>query len=75
MLKKKKEKEKYRGTWVAQSAGRLTWAQVMISQFTGSSPTSGSVLTAQGLEPALDSMSPSLSAPPLLTLSLSVFQK
>ena len=31
--------------------------------FVGSSPASGSVLTAQGLEPALDSVSPS--APPV----------
>ena len=31
---------------------------------------SGSMLTAQSLEPASDSVSPSLSAPPLLTLSL-----
>ena len=29
-------------------------AQVMISQFVSSSPTWGSVLTAQSLEPALD---------------------
>ena len=42
----------------------------MISWLVGSSPTSGSGLTAQRLEPALDSMSPSLSAPPLLVLSL-----
>ena len=32
---------------------------------------SDSVLTAQSLEPASDSVSPSLSAPPLLMLSLS----
>ena len=38
----------------------------------GSSPVSGSVLTAQSLEPAPDSVSPSLSAPPLLTVSLSL---
>ena len=35
-------------------------------------PTSGSVLTAQSLEPASDSLSPSLSALPLLVLSLSL---
>ena len=58
------------GAWVAQSVKRPTSAQVMISQFVGSSPTSGSVLTAQSLEPAWDSVSPSLSAPPLLTLCL-----
>ena len=47
-----------RGAWVAQSVGRLTSAQVMISQFVSSSPVSGSVLgsvlTVRSLEPALD---------------------
>ena len=52
-----------RGAWVAQSVERLTSAQVMISWFVGSSPASGSVLTAQSLEPASDSVSPSLSLP------------
>ena len=55
---------------MAQSVKHPLSAQVMISRFVGSSPTSGSVLTAQSLEPASDSVSPSLSAPPLLTLSL-----
>ena len=59
------------GAWVAQSVERLTLAQVMSSQFVSSSPTSGSVLTAQSLEPASDSVSPSLSAPPPLMLCLS----
>ena len=45
---------------MAQSVGRPTSAQVMISQFMGSSPASGSVLTAQSLEPASDSVSGSL---------------
>ena len=44
----------------------------MISRFVGLSPTSGSVLTAQSLEPASDSVSPSPSAPPLLALCLSL---
>ena len=57
---------------MAQSVERATSAQVMISRFVGSSPTSGSVLTAQSPEPASDSVSPSLSAPPLLALCLSV---
>ena len=61
-----------RGAWVAQSVKHLTSAQVMISWFVGSSPASGSVLTARSLEPASDSVSPSLSAPPLLMLCLSV---
>ena len=60
-----------RGPWVAQSVERPTSAQVMISQLMSSSPALGSVLTAQGLEPVLDSVSPSLSAPPLLMLSVS----
>ena len=63
------------GAWVAQSVERPTAAQVMISQFVSSSPTSGSVLTARSLEPALDSVSPSLSAPTPLTLCLSCSQK
>ena len=51
------------GAWVAQSVQHLTSAQVMISWFLGLSPTSGSVLTAQSLEPASDPVSPFLSAP------------
>ena len=56
---------------MARSVTCPTSAQVMISRFVGSSPMSGSVLTAQSLEPASDSVSPPLSAPPLLSLSLS----
>ena len=56
---------------MAQSVKRPTLAQIMISQSVSSSPELSSVLTAQSLDPALDSVSPSLSAPPLLTLSLS----
>ena len=66
---------KCRGTWVAQSVERPTLAQVMISQLMSSSPASGSVLTAQSLEPASASVSPSLSAPPLLTHRLSLSLK
>ena len=61
----------YRGTWVGRSVEPPTLARVMISRLLGSSPTSGSVPTAGSLEPASDSVSPSLSAPPLLMLSLS----
>ena len=50
---------------MAQSVKHPTSAQVMISWFVGSSPVSGSVLTAQSLELASDSVSPSLSVPPL----------
>ena len=63
------------GAWVAQSVERLILAQVMISQSVSSSPALGSVLTAQSLEPASDSVSPSLSAPPLFMLCLSLSQK
>ena len=47
----------------AQSVKCPTSAQVMISQFVGVSPAWGSVLTAQSLEAASDSVSPSLSLP------------
>ena len=59
-----------RGAWVAQSVKRPTTAQVMISWSVSSSPELGSVLTAQNQEPALDSVSPSLSAPPPLAVYL-----
>ena len=62
------------GTWMAQSLELLTSAEVMISQFMGSGPASGSVLTAQSLEPASDSVSPSFSAA-LLVLSLPLKNK
>ena len=62
----------WRGSWVAQSVERPTSAQVMISRFMGSCPASGSALTAQSLEPASDSVSPSLSATPMVTLCCSL---
>ena len=67
------------GAWVAQLVKHPTSAQVMISQFMSSSPTLGSVQTAQSLEPALDSVSPSLCSFPAharsLSLSLSLRNK
>ena len=60
--------EQHWGAWVAQSVKRPILAWVMILQFVSLSPASGSVLTAQSLEPVSDSVSPSLSAPPPLTL-------
>ena len=57
------------GAWVAQLTKHPTLAQVMISWFVSGRPTMGSVLTAQSLELASDSLLPSLSAPPLLMLS------
>ena len=63
------------GTWVARSVKCLTSAQVMISHFLSSSPMSGSVMTAHNLEPALGSVSPSLSVPPLFILCLSLKNK
>ena len=63
-----------RGAWVAQLVKCPTSVQVMISQFMSPSPTSGSVLTAQSLEPASDSVSPflSLPMPRLCSVSLSL---
>ena len=62
---------------MAHSVKCPTLAEVMISRFVSSSPASGSMLTAQSLVPASDSVSPSLSAPPplMLALSLSLLQK
>ena len=60
----------FRAAWVAQLVKRLTLAQVTISWLWGLSPASGSVLIAQSLEPASDSVSPLL-----LPLLCSVFQK
>ena len=69
------QNRKLRDAWVAQSVKCQTLAQVMISQFVSSSPTLGSVLTAQSLEPASDSLSPSLFAPPPLVLCVYLSQK
>ena len=76
-LNKLQINNKNQDTWVAQSVKHPTSVQVMISQFVSLSPVLGSVLTAQSLEPAADSVSPSLSAPPslVLCLSLSLSQK
>ena len=60
---------------VAQSVERPTLAQVVISHSVSLSHASGSVLTARSLDPALDSVSPSLSAPFLLALCLSLSEK
>ena len=60
------------GTSVAQSVKHRTLdfgSQVMITWFVGSSPASG--LSVDSTKPACDSLSLDLSAPPLLTLSLS----
>ena len=61
------------GAWVAQSVGRLTSAQVMISRFVSSSPASGS---ADSSEPgACFGFCVSLSLPLSHSCSLSVSQK
>ena len=62
----------FRGAWVAQSVKHPTSARVMISRSVSSSPASGSVLTAQSLEPVSDSVSPSLSDLPPFMLSVPV---
>ena len=57
---------------MAQSVKHLTSAQVMISKFVGLDPISGSVLTAQNLEPASESVSLSVFPSPAHTLCLSL---
>ena len=54
------------GSWVAQSVGHLTSAQVMISRFVGSSPRLRSVLVAQSLLGILSLPPLSLPLPPLM---------
>ena len=61
-----------RGTWVVQSVELPPSAQITISWSMSSSPTSGSMLTAQSLEPVLDSVSPLSAFPPACSLSLSL---
>ena len=62
--------------WLSRlSLGVLVSAQVMISQFVSLRPALCSMLTAQSLEPALDSVSPSLCPFPACTLSLSLKNK
>ena len=63
------------GAWVGRLVERPTSTQVMISWLVSSSPASGSVLTAQSLEPALDSVCPSLSPSPTHAHSLSLSLK
>ena len=64
---------------MAQTVKHPTSAQVMISVMiswsVNSSPASGSVLTAQSLEPVSDSVSPFLSDPTPFMLSLPVSKK
>ena len=60
-LHSKDKTYKYKRAWVAQSVRHLTSAQVTISWLVGSSPRLGSVPTTQSLEPASDSVFPSLS--------------
>ena len=67
----------FRGAWVAQSVKQPTSAQVMISRSMALSPTSGSVLTAQSLGPASDSvvfpsLCPSRACALILSLSLKI---
>ena len=66
-------------TPLGRLGGSVGWApdfsQVTISWSVSSSPASGSGLMAQSLEPASDSVSSSLSAPPPFMLCLSLSQK
>ena len=60
---------------MAQLVKQPTSALVMISWSVSLSPALGSGLTAQSLERVSDSVSPSLSIPPLLVLSLCLKNK
>ena len=63
-------------TWVAHLVKHLTSTQVVISQLVSLSPKSGSVLTAQSLEPAFGfGVSLSLCSSPTCMLSLSLSLK
>ena len=64
-----------RGAWVARLVKRPTSAQVMISRFRSSCPTSGSILTAQSLEPTSDSVSSSLSLSKIKKKKVSVYSQ
>ena len=74
MLNPQAQKED-QGAWGAQSVNHPTSAQVTISQFVGWGPAANSVLTAQTLEPSLDSVSPSLCSSPVHPLSVSLSKK
>ena len=61
-------KVKLRDAWVAQSAKCLTLAQIKISRFVDSRPTSGSALTVQSLIGILSpSLCPFYACPPFLS--------
>ena len=68
----KKQKQKIDLGCLGDLVKQLTSAQVMISQSVSLSPPWGSVLTAQYLEPASDSVSLSLSLPLPCLLSVSL---
>ena len=59
------------GTWVAQSVKHPASTQVMISRFVSSILVSSSMLTAQSLEPASDSVSLFLCPSPAHAVSVS----
>ena len=66
------KKQHVRGIWWLSQLSVWLWLKVMISWFVSSSPALDFVLTAQSLEPALDSVSSPLSAPPSFTFCLSL---
>ena len=60
---------------MAQSVEHLTWAQVTISQFVSLNPATGSLVSAQSLDPASDSAPLFLSRPLPCWFSLSKINK
>ena len=61
--------------WLSWLRVQPGYAQVMISQFVNSSPTSGSMVTAQSLDPVLDTVSLSHCPSHAHTVSLSKINK
>ena len=67
---RRRGKNEYSSLWVVQSVQCPTLVQVLISRFTSLSPTLGSALRVQSLLGILALSS--LSAPPLIALSVSL---
>ena len=65
-------KEALRGTWVAQAVKRLDFSSGHRLTVVGSGIEPCLGLCTDSTEPAWDSLSPPLSVPPLLSLSLSL---
>ena len=70
----KNELQGHLGGWLSQMSDLSSGHDLVVHEFKPlvGAPPLGSVLTVQSLKPATDSVPPSLPAPPLLTLCLSL---